>query len=109
MAVQPRSVKSMAALVAAAAKEPTVEAGVTTVLQGISNQLLTAVWADANGDKLALPNFSTGLNASVNALVAAILEDVEPTQTQIEQASQELSVAKAEIQAQVQAQNNNKA
>jgi hypothetical protein len=109
MAVQTRSVKSMAELVAAAKKEPTVEAGVTAVLQGVANQLLTAVWAEWSGDKLALPNFATELNASVGALVAAILEDVAPTQAQIEQASQELSVAKTQIQAQVQAQANAKA
>jgi hypothetical protein len=105
MSVQTRSAKSMAALVAAAKMEPTVEAGVTTVLQGVSNQLQAAAWADGNGDKLALPNFSAGLKASVGALVSAILEDVEPTPTQIALASQELSVAKAEIQAQAAAQN----
>jgi hypothetical protein len=102
MTVQTRSVKSMAELVAAAKKAPTVEAGVTTVLQGVANQLLTAVWAEWEGDKLALPNFSAGLNASVGALTAAILEDVEPTQAQVAVASQELSVAKAEIHAQAQ-------
>ena len=105
MTVQTRSAKSMAELIAAAKKAPTVEAGATIVLQGVANQLLTAVWAEWEGDKLALPNFSAGLNASVGALVPAILEDVEPTQGQIAGASQELSVAKAEIQAQAQAQN----
>ena len=97
MTTQTRSMRDMTALVAAVRAAPTVEAGLTLALQGVSNQLSVAAGADQNGDKLALPVFAAALKASTGALVSAVTEDVEPTKGQIEAASQELAVAKQEV------------
>jgi hypothetical protein len=94
MATKTRSNKKMTVLIAAVAEEPTVEAGATLAFKGVSDQLSEAVGADSNGDKLALPNFAATFKASFEALVAAIVADVEPTKTQLDAASQELAVAK---------------
>ena len=105
MTTQTRSMRDMTALVAAVRAAPTVEAGLTLALQGVSNQLSVAAGADQNGDKLALPVFAAALKASTGALVSAVTEDVEPTKGQIEAANQELAVAKQEVaQAQANAQ-----
>ena len=94
MATKTRSNKKMTVLISAVAEEPTVEAGATLAFKGVSDQLSEAVGADSNGDKLALPNFAATFKASFEALVAAIVADVEPTKTQLDAASQELAVAK---------------
>jgi hypothetical protein len=106
MTTKTRSNKKMTALISAVEGEPTVEAGATLAFKGVSDQLSEAVGADANGDKLALPNFAATFKASVEALVAAIVADVEPTKTQLDAASQELAVAKQQA---TDAANNAKA
>jgi hypothetical protein len=98
MTIATRSDVKMKALIAAVLAAPTVEAGATLALQGVSSQLSEAVGAHQNGDKLALPNFASTLKASTGALVSAICEDVEPTKAQLAVASAELDVAKREVQ-----------